>query len=248
MADKHPLRAYFGAASIARIGLGRQGDALPLGDVLQFQLAHALARDAVHKPLDIQALIAALPSTPIHVQSQAADRAQYLRRPDLGRRLAPTSHAHLPRAAYDLAIVVADGLSAEAALRHAPALLKALMPRLEKLRIAPLVVATQARVALADEIGAALDARMALILIGERPGLSTPHSLGAYLTYAPQPGRLDSERNCVSNIHENGLSYREAAEELLSLINAALRQRITGVELSRHAALLPPGIARQDKE
>jgi ethanolamine ammonia-lyase small subunit len=221
----------------ARIALGRVGTGLPTDAVLRFDTAHALARDAVHLPLDTAVLAADLAAADFAactVQSRAPDRATYLRRPDLGRRLAPDAAMSLPDAAgeHDLGIVLADGLSAVAVQRHAvPVLgaLRALLPR--EWRIAPVVVARQARVALGDEIGARLRARLVLVLIGERPGLSSPDSLGAYLTFAPEIGRTDAERNCVSNIRPEGLAYSEAARKLAWLMQTALRIALTGVEL-----------------
>jgi ethanolamine ammonia-lyase small subunit len=226
----------------ARIGMGRSGNALPTAEVLRFAAAHAAARDAVHVPLDAAALHAALTAhgwpAVHHVTSRAADRAEYLRRPDLGRRLAEPDAQRLyalQAAAADLCVVLADGLSAPAVQRHALSLLDALRTALDAggvaLTWAPLVIATQARVALADEIGALLQARTALILIGERPGLSSPDSLGAYLTHAPALGRSDAERNCVSNIRPQGLPYANAAARIAWLLREALRRGATGVGL-----------------
>ena len=217
----------------ARIGLGRRGDAPPLDAVLDFQLAHARARDAVHASLDIAALAAALEGRPhLAVRSQALERGTYLRRPDLGRRLDPACLGDLPRGEWDAVFVLADGLSATAVQRHAVPLLDATLARLPGWRIAPVVIATQARVALGDEIGAALGARLCAMLIGERPGLSVADSLGVYLTHAPQPGRRDSERNCISNIHlSGGLSYEAAADKLAWLMAEALRLKLTGIGL-----------------
>jgi ethanolamine ammonia-lyase small subunit len=223
----------------ARIGLGRSGVALPTAEVLRFAAAHAQARDAVHVPLDVPALSARLADdgwTSLTVASQAADRDTYLRRPDLGRCLASEDAARLQALGageVDLAVVLGDGLSAQAVPLHAPPLLAALRGALEGdgLRWAPLVIATQARVALADEIGAALQARVVLILLGERPGLSSPDSLGAYLTHAPAVGRSDAERNCVSNIRPAGLAPAAAAARIAWLLREALRRRTSGVAL-----------------
>jgi len=228
----------------ARIGLGRSGVALPTTEVLRFAAAHALARDAVQVPLDVTALSARLADdgwTSIAVASQAADRDTYLRRPDLGRRLASEDAARLRALSTgeaDLAVVLGDGLSAQAVPLHAPPLLAALRGTLEGdgLRWAPLVIATQARVALADEIGAALRARVVLILLGERPGLSSPDSLGAYLTHAPAVGRSDAERNCVSNIRPAGLAPAAAAARIAWLLREALRRRTSGVALKDESA------------
>jgi ethanolamine ammonia-lyase small subunit len=215
----------------ARIGLGRAGDALPVKDVLEFQLAHARARDAVHTPLDTNAIaraIAPLPS--IAVRSKATDRDTYLRRPDLGRQLDPACRAGLT-GRWDAVFVIADGLSPVGVQLHAAPFLKASLERLASWSIAPIVIATQARVALGDEIGAHLQADLCAILIGERPGLSVANSLGVYLTYHPRIGRRDSERNCISNIHADGLSYAAAADMLAWLMTEARRRKLTGIAL-----------------
>lgn len=228
----------------ARIALGRAGNSQPTRALLDFDVARALARDAVHAPLDFASLAARLREggygEPLCVRSRAGDRATYLQRPDLGRRLNPESAARLtpPAGGCDLAIVVADGLSAPAVERHAQPLLAALLPRLADLRIAPLVLAEQGRVALADEIGARLGAELSLILLGERPGLTAPDSLGAYLTYGPRSGRLDAERNCVSNIRPQGLPPVEAAGRLAWLVRAALARGLTGIQLKDESACL----------
>ena len=241
------------AATRARIGLGLAGDALALREVLDLQLAHALARDAVHAALDGAALEAALaPHPALHVRSAAPDRGTYLRRPDLGRRLHPDCHGLLALRGYDAAFVLADGLSATAVQRHAAAVFRACLARLGGWSVAPAVVAAQGRVALGDEIGERLGARLVAVLIGERPGLSVPDSLGVYLTYAPRVGRRDSERNCISNIHgAGGLDSEAAAAKLVWLMREALSRGLTGTGLkddadpaelsaARHAALLPP--------
>jgi len=192
-------------------------------DVLHFQLDHARARDAVHEELDPGSLN--LPHILVH--SQAVDRREFLLRPDLGRRLS----TRLDRADYDAAIVIADGLSATAVHHHAPGVIAALLPLLEGWSLAPLIVALQARVALGDEIGAALGARMVAMLIGERPGLTSPDSLGIYLTYDPRPGRTDAERNCISNVRTEGISYDLAARKLHFLMSEARRRKLSGVHL-----------------
>jgi ethanolamine ammonia-lyase small subunit len=227
------------AATRARVGLGRAGDGLTTAENLRLAAAHAQARDAVHTALDTDAVVAALGERAGSlVHSQAADRAEYLQRPDLGRRLAP-GHG-LAAGDHDLAVVVADGLSAAAVAQHAVALLDELLPRLEGWSVAPVVVAEQARVALGDEIAAALGARMVLVLIGERPGMSAPDSLGAYLTFAPRAGRVDSERNCVSNIRPpDGLAYDAAAEVLAALMTESFRLGLSGVGLKDTGAALP---------
>jgi ethanolamine ammonia-lyase small subunit len=223
----------------ARVALGRTGASLPTAEVLRFGHAHALARDAVHKPLDaavLKAKIEALGPAVVFAESAVGDRATYLRRPDLGRRLSSDSRTTLERCrseGIDLAIVVADGLSATAVQANAPALLGTLLPAVHAVgwKIAPIVLATQARVALGDDVGAALGAQMVLMLIGERPGLSSPDSLGAYLTFEPKIGRRDNERNCVSNIRPAGLSSERAVHQLMWLIREAFRRRETGVGL-----------------
>lgn len=217
----------------ARIAQGRSGSSLRTADWLRFAGDHAQARDAVHLPLDVAALAAQLSSdgwpSIITVQSQAPTREVYLRRPDLGRRLSSLMDQSIEP--FDLAVVLADGLSA-AAVQHAPALLHALRHELAgALSWAPLVIATQARVALGDEIGALLKARVVLLLIGERPGLSSPDSLGAYLTFAPEVGRNDAQRNCVSNIRQEGLAPAEAARRIAWLLRESLRRQLSGVAL-----------------
>ena len=229
----------------ARIALGRAGTSLPTAELLRFAAAHAQARDAVHVPLDVAALTLVLEEQAwpvLEVQSRATDRETYLRRPDWGRRLAAASADRLQaqaRAPVDLAIVVADGLSAVAAQRHAPPLLAALRSALAgSLTTAPVVIATQARVALGDEIGALLQARLVLVLLGERPGLSAPDSLGAYLTHAPQIGCSDAQRNCVSNIRPEGLPPDAAAHRIAWLLREALRRSTTGIALKDDSATL----------
>ena len=220
------------SATAARIGLGRTGDTLPLSDVLNLQLAHARARDAVHTPLDTAAItraIAPLPS--ITVQSKAPDRATYLRRPDLGRQLDPACRAALT-GACDAVFVIADGLSPRAVQLHAAPLLRACQDRLPAWSLAPVVIATQARVALGDEIAALLPATLCAVMIGERPGLSVANSLGIYLTYQPRVGSLDSQRNCISNIHPDGLSHEAAADMLAWLMTEARRRKLTGIGLN----------------
>lgn len=246
------------AATPARIALGRAGNGLPTAEVLRFGWAHAMARDAIHVPLDVEALgrdLAAGDRQVLQARSAAPDRMTYLRRPDLGRRLAPESAAQLQAQlggqACDLCFVVADGLSSLAVARHAAPLLEALLPLLAPgLRIAPVVVATQARVALADEVGEICGARVAVILIGERPGLSSPDSLGIYLTHAPRRGRSDAERNCISNVRPEGLAYGPAAHKLAWLLRESLRRGLSGVALkdeSDQAPLAGTGTARLDQ-
>jgi ethanolamine ammonia-lyase small subunit len=221
----------------ARIALGRSGHSLPTRELLAFQLAHARARDAVHNSLDGHLLSG---RQPIRLRSAASDRGVYLRRPDLGRRLDPESAESLSRGEWDLAIVVAGGLSAIAVNRHAELLLQALDPSLADLRVAPIFIVEHGRVAIGDEIGERLGAALVLVLLGERPGLSSPDSLGAYLTWAPRVGRTDAERNCVSNIRHGGLEPDVASRRIAMLIRAACELRLTGVELNTEASLTGP--------
>lgn len=215
----------------ARVRLDASASPTPMGDLLRFQEDHAGARDAIFSAANWSAIAADLsPLTSLRVASRATDRAEYLRRPDLGRRLA--EGADLPRLDCPLLVIVGDGLSAQAVDRHAAPLIHALCARLPELAQVPVVLAQGARVALGDEIGAALGAGMVLMLIGERPGLTVADSLGAYLTLSPRLGLRDSQRNCVSNIHDRGgLSYDQAADRLLWLIEAARRLGATGVAL-----------------
>lgn len=223
----------------ARVALGRSGASVPTKPLLDFTLDHARARDAVHAVFDVSRLVADLRALGLAVtetSSRAGDRRDYLRRPDLGRQLDAGSAELLARSASEpcqLAIVIGDGLSAAAVHAHAAALVGSLLPLLAEgdVAIGHLVVASGARVGLGDEIGAILGARMVVMLIGERPGLSAPDSLGAYLTFAPKPGRSDAERNCVSNIHRAGLSYDEAAFKIAWLVREGLAREVTGVAL-----------------
>lgn len=223
----------------ARLALGRVGASQPTRAVLAFALDHARARDAVHTALDFEALagdLRALGLETIRVESAAPDRQTYLRRPDFGRKLSDASRALLRERELntaDLVIMVGDGLSSTAVQQGAAPLIAGLMRNFEadKLTVAPIVLASQARVAMADEIGEAMGARLSLVLIGERPGLSAADSLGAYLTFAPRVGRTDAERNCVSNIRSGGLSPDAAAFKLSWLIRQALASRTSGVRL-----------------
>jgi ethanolamine ammonia-lyase small subunit len=244
------LRAH----TAARIALGRSGASLPTAELLAFDLAHAQARDAVHLRFDVDPLRDALAShgfETMTVESAAPDRETYLHRPDLGRRLSQRSEALLAGVEAepcDVLCVVGDGLSALAVHRHALPLLIELRLRLEAagLGLGPVVLARQARVALGDPIGAALDARCVVMLIGERPGLSSPDSLGAYLTWAPRPGRSDADRNCVSNIRPEGLAPADAAQKIAWLAAAARRLGATGVRLKDESdapSLASPGMA-----
>lgn len=231
----------------ARIALGRAGDSLPTHELLAFQFDHARARDAVHLPFDAAGLAAQLADAGypvLRAASAAESRGVYLRRPDLGRRLSEASRAELAAYAaqhpggYDAVFVIADGLSALAVHEHSVPLLRQVYDTLRDMgwRLAPVVVADQSRVALADEIGQILGAEQAAILIGERPGLSVADSLGVYLTYGPRPGRSDAERNCISNIHPRGLSYDEARQTLIYLMSQARRLKLTGVALKDERA------------
>jgi len=228
----------------ARVGLGRAGASLPTTALLGFTLDHARARDAVHAAFDHAGIVAGLRGLglqPVLLASQARSRRDYLRRPDLGRMLDAASRSELAdrRGKTDqLAIVIGDGLSPAAVNVHAVELVRHLAPRLAAagIPIGHAVVASGARVALGDEIGAILGASMMVMLIGERPGLSAPDSLGAYLTHAPRIGLTDAGRNCVSNIHGAGLSYDEAAAKIAWLVREGLARRITGVALKDESA------------
>jgi ethanolamine ammonia-lyase small subunit len=226
-------------ATEARLGLGRAGSSLPTRATLDFALDHARARDAVHAPLDFDALRQSceqLDLAQMVVESACNDRQTYLRRPDLGRRLSEKSRLSLSARkghGEDVVIVVGDGLSSKAVQDGAAALLSHLVPSLRSMRLSfgPLVFAKQARVAIADEIGALCKARLSIILVGERPGLSAADSLGAYITLDPRPDRTDANRNCVSNIRRGGLSYETAAFKLAWLANNAFRSGASGVQL-----------------
>jgi ethanolamine ammonia-lyase small subunit len=242
-------------ATPARIGLARAGAAVATREHLAFQRAHAEAHDAVHERLDGAPLLKGLEAlglAAIAIRSAAGDRQTYLLRPDLGRRLDEASRdrlAELPRG-HDLVLVLADGLSARALMRHAEPLLAAALPQFRRLgwRIGPAALVEQGRVAIGDEIGAALGAALVTVLIGERPGLSAPDSLGIYLTWAPAPGRSDAERNCLSNIRPAGLGYAEAAQRLLHLATAARRLRLTGVGLKDESLTAAPALPPHQKE
>lgn len=226
------------AFTAARIALGRVGTSLPTREILNFGAAHALARDAVHRPLNVELMLESLTKIGFetqYVRSQASSRAQYLLRPDFGRRLNQNDAQKLKAnaaAPIDVLFVIGDGLSSIAVERH-------VMPLLNEVkRTAPNdwhmntgIVATQARVALGDEIGELLQAKIVVMLIGERPGLSAPDSLGVYLTYAPKVGSNDAQRNCISNVRPEGLSYTDAAHKLLWLIKKAMQIQATGVVL-----------------
>ena len=251
MSEDAKVWARLAGLTPARIGLGRTGSGLPTREVLRFGLAHAQARDAVHTPMDAEAIAGAIEElgfASLRVASQAPDRAAYLRRPDQGRALASEDRDALERAAagpVDLAIVVADGLSARAVHEGAADFLAAFKPHAERAgwSLAPVVVASQGRVALGDAVGAALKARAVAVLIGERPGLSSPDSLGIYLTFAPRPGRSDAERNCISNVRPAGLSHDLAAFKLAWLLGQAFSRGLTGVALKDESEAV---LARSD--
>ncbi|MCE7030365.1 ethanolamine ammonia-lyase subunit EutC [Jiella avicenniae] len=257
----HPLKRL-SKFTEARIGLGRRGAGLPTAARLDFAEAHAKARDAVHSEFRAEAIARTLADAgfeTLAVESRAQDRATYLRRPDLGRRLAEASREKLRAAAgprFDLVVVVGDGLSATAVNAHGAEVAGGLLSALPKeWTLAPVVVATGARVALSDPIGEALGAKIALMLIGERPGLSAANSLGAYLTFGPKTGRSDADRNCVSNIRPGGLSPQIAGEKLAGLVLRAAELGLSGTRLkddaddrpalAAPAAALPAGAERE---
>jgi ethanolamine ammonia-lyase small subunit len=220
----------------ARVGLGITGESLPTAALLDFRLAHARARDAVHFPLNAQALAEEMaecgwPAIILH--SAAANRDEYLRNPGKGRRLSEAS-AKLVKGLCSTAVVVADGLSALAAHRHVIPLLQAIKPGEGH----SFSIVQQGRVAVGDQIGELLQAELSIVILGERPGLSTPDSLGIYVTWAPRVGRSDAERNCISNIHAHGLTYAEAAYKLGFLVNEARKRKLTGVALKETAGNL----------
>ena len=235
----------------ARVGLGRTGVSQQTRDLLEFQSAHAQARDAVYARIDPAAMAGAINVASgggaLLLRSAAVDRATYLQRPDLGRRLDAASRMTLDEFAAknhgvrDLTLVVADGLSALAVERHAAPLIQALLPRIEGWQIAPVCIVEQGRVGIGDEIGEIAGAKCCLVLIGERPGLSSPDSLGAYVTWTPRIGRTDAERNCVSNIRSEGLSYEQAAAQIAYYLTEARRLQLTGVALKIAAGRLEGG-------
>ncbi|SFC78382.1 ethanolamine ammonia-lyase subunit EutC [Spirosoma endophyticum] len=223
----------------ARIALGRTGVSVPLKESLQFKLAHAHAKDAVYSHLQVDELLTSLSSTslPIHyVKSQASNRDIYLQRPDLGRLLDESSTNQIQQLGSppaDISIIVADGLSATAINKNAAEVVDLLVRkgRQAGYSFAPIMLVEQGRVAITDAIGGLLRPRLAVMLIGERPGLSSFDSIGAYITYAPQPGLTDERRNCISNIREQGLPPVMAVDKLMYLIDSAFRLQLTGVAL-----------------
>ena len=226
----------------ARIGLGRTGDSLPTTRVLEFATAHAAARDAVHRPLDLDTLVADVAAVglgdPLVVTCRAADRGEYLRRPDLGRM--PADLESVSTTDADIGFVLADGLSPIALSEHGASLLSALKEVLApRYSLAPPVIATEARVALGDHIGAAQKVTTLIVIIGERPGLSVADSVGIYLTHLPTPGRADSMRNCISNIHPpGGLGYADAARVCAALVEGARELGRSGFELKDNSRAL----------
>ncbi|KLN58612.1 ethanolamine ammonia-lyase subunit EutC [Variovorax paradoxus] len=242
--------AEWRSATPARLALGRAGAGMPTDETLRFGWAHAMARDAIHAALDVDALEAALRAQHWDVaraRSRAEDRTTYLRRPDLGRQLDPVDAQRLRVGVSrdcDVCLVIGDGLSSLAVARHAAPMLAALRAQLPpETRFSPVVIATQARVALADEVGELFGAALSVMLIGERPGLSSPDSLGIYLTHSPKRGRHDAERNCISNVRPEGLPCEAAAFKLAWLMRESLRRGLTGVGLKDESdlAVLEPG-------
>lgn len=233
----------------ARIALGRTGVSIPVKENLQFKMAHAFARDAIYTKMDMDALARGMdhlhhPFCLLH--SRAQNRQQYLQRPDLGRILSADSFSKMQEVpennTYDICINIADGLSAAAVNLHSIAILTELVPLLKDsgFSISPVCLIEQGRVAIGDETGSYFKAKLSLILIGERPGLSSPDSLGAYITYQPMKGNTDAMRNCVSNIRPQGLSYNAAADKIVYLIKESIRLQISGVALKDMTALVPP--------
>jgi ethanolamine ammonia-lyase small subunit len=229
----------------ARIAIGRTGTSIPIKQSLEFKLAHAHARDAVYSLLDTDGLVNSLQvfNVPIlHLHSQALTRHKYLKRPDLGRQLNDESIKLLKDYSTDadVAFIIVDGLSATAVNENISSLLQILLPMLiaSNLKIAPICLVEQGRVAIGDHIGHLLNAKLTVLLIGERPGLSAADSMGAYFTYMPKPGLTDESRNCISNIRPQGLKHKPAAEKIFYLINEALKRKLTGVGLKDNAGLL----------
>ena len=263
MTDRHPLVTTAPWDSLkrftdARIALGRAGHSLPTQAHLNFQLAHAQARDAVHLPFDAQGITSALHAMGLQslcLHSAAPDRYTYLQRPDLGRRLSAASLAQLHGAAgsaaeadgrvFDIAFAIVDGLSALAVHQNATALLGATLARLQTdavqpWSVAPIALVQQGRVAVGDEVGQTLKARMVVVMIGERPGLSSPDSMGLYITWAPAVGLSDAQRNCISNVRPAGLSVDAAADKLVYLMQQARQRRLSGVGLKDESGAPSP--------
>jgi ethanolamine ammonia-lyase small subunit len=241
----------------ARVAIGRAGGSLPTSEWLNFKSSHAAARDAVHAPFDAERLageIAALGTPTVVLATAAADKGSYLRHPDRGRKPDAASREKLQsliaaETKYDLSIVVSDGLSAFAAERQVVPLLTILLPKLaaDGWQLAPIAVVRFGRVALQDEVGSLARVKISLMLLGERPGLGTPDSLGAYLVYGPKGGNTDADRNCVSNIHPQGLSFAAAADTLHYLLTEASRRRLSGIGLKDERMLAAASIAADDR-
>lgn len=255
MDDASDPWARLSALTPARIALGRTGVSLRTRSLLAFEAAHASARDAVHSILDVEAARQAMTGLGLDcvaLASEAESRDVYLRRPDLGRLLNAESMARLRHhvaAPCDLAIAICDGLSADAVTAHALTCVAELLPLLATAGVTtgPVAVVSMARVAIGDVIGETMKARMMLVLIGERPGLSASDSVGAYLTYDPRPGRHDAERNCVSNIRPGGLSPKAAAAKLAWLVQAAIARKLTGVMLKDESETQLRGVSDTDR-
>jgi len=237
----NPLKEF----TAARIAIGRAGVSIPTKQSLEFNLAHAHARDAVYSILYVDGLSDKLKQfdlPTLHLHSKAENRAQYLKRPDLGRKLKKLSAHKLEDNAgnYDVVIIIADGLSATAVNEHAVSVIQKLMPLLSaaKLKLAPICLIEQGRVASGDKIAHLLNAKLSVMLIGERPGLSAADSIGAYLTYNPKPGLTDESRNCISNIRPHGLKPKPAAEKIFYLVQEALKMKLSGVGLKDNQGLL----------
>ena len=235
--ETHPL-TQLRQFTPARIALGRTGNSLPTKELLEFNAAHAMARDAVHAQFDGQFIAEQLNAAKldfVSVHSAAANRATYLRRPDLGRMLDESSRNRLNELKQptkpDVVFIIGDGLSAMAPQRYAVPVIKSAWELLKGWQIGPIIIAEQARVALGDEIGELLGAEITVMLIGERPGLSSPDGLGIYLTYAPKQGRTGAERNCISNVREEGTSPGQAARTLHYLLTSSRQLKLSGVQL-----------------
>ena len=233
MTDPKGLFQRLGAMTPARVSLGANAGIVGTSQVLDFQMSYAQARDTIHLPMDAEGLAQSFaPHPAIVVKSRADDRGTYLRRPDLGRRLSPAYESALLRVNCDVAFAVADGLSSRAVEQHALPVFRAVVERLQGWSVGPVVIAQQARVAIGDDIGECLGATLMVVLVGERPGLSVSDSLGVYITHSPQPGRMDSERNCISNVHgRGGLNHAEAAFKIIWLLNQARKLGHTGIGL-----------------
>ena len=237
----NPLKEF----TAARVGIGRTGTSIPTKQSLAFKLAHAHARDAVYSVLDIDGLSNDIKQFNLPVlllHSKAGNRAEYLQRPDLGRKLKKSSANQLKEYTgdYDVSIIIADGLSAAAINENVIGLLSQLIPLFTaaNLKLAPVCFVEQGRVAVSDKVAHLLNAKLSVILIGERPGLSSADSIGAYLTYGPKPGLTDESRNCISNIRPQGLMFKPAADKIFYLIQEAFRMKLTGIGLKDNQGLI----------